>query len=70
MKIDEITEGTIPRKNQDAQIDEAINIDFVDKDEHFIGMQPGTKKHKRMKDVLAWTKEGDPALYNKIQSLD
>jgi hypothetical protein len=67
MKINEITEGTItPTK----QVDEAFKINHVDKDENFIGMQPGTKKHKRMKDVLDWTKESDPDLYNKIMNLE
>jgi hypothetical protein len=67
MKITELKEGTI---TPTIEIDEAVNINHVDKDEHFIGMQPGTKKHKRMKDVLDWTKESDPELYNKIMNLD
>lgn len=67
MKINEIKEGTI---TPETKVNEAVNINHVDKDEHFIGMQPGTKAHKRMKDVLAWTKESDPELYNKIMNLD
>jgi len=69
MKLDEIKYGTIP-KMPDAAILAEANINYVDTDEHFIGMKAGTKQHKRMKDTMEWTKESDPELYNKIMDLN
>lgn len=69
MKLDEIKYGTTP-KIPDTTILAEANINYVDKDEHFIGMKAGTKQHKRMKDAMEWTKESDPALYNKIMDLN
>ena len=71
MKFTDLTTTKTEFKSaKQAEVNEAVKIQHIEPDSHFIGMEPGTTRHSKMKDVMAWTKDADPELYNKIMNLD